>query len=301
MAEFESETPLDANGIKERTRIVVGKNGQKQRITERVQVKTVETKILKRVMDRSNLPKFGDALVSNQNVTSLSPQYIAIEHPDAQLAEQTQDSDLTGTLSSFIRMSEKRALEREHGLSHEEDDAALGASRPGEGAKDGSRDANGKYVPPGARAGGSAGTSMGGGQDGAECTIRVSQLTTRVTEDDLRDLFGRFGKIIRCSLPRIEKKVEDPPGSGYMVTIKEVRGFAYISFISRSDAEAAMAALQGHPYDFLILRLEWANPQGARPGGGGDGERRFRSGYGEKLAQDTTQRVSYASNLTENR
>jgi translation initiation factor 3 subunit G len=99
----------------------------------------------------------------------------------------------------------------------------------------------------------------------------------------------------------MEKKVDDPDNPGYTITIKEVRGFAYISFYVRNEAEAAMGALQGHGYDHLILRLEWANPQAPRPDGGGRESPRFRSGYGEKLAQDSTLKVSYASNLTENR
>lgn len=304
MVEGDFETAVDKDGVKERTRTIVGKGGHKQRVTERVQVKTEITRTLKRVAERKNLPKFGEAKVSNQNVTSISPQYIEIEHPDAQLQEQTTDNGLSGTLSSFIRMSEQRALEREHGLSHVPAEGESGEGPVGVDPKDPSRDANGKYIPPGARAGGGPGIAMGGSSEGAECTIRVSNLTKNVCEEDLRELFGRFGRIARCSLPRMEKKVDDPDNPGYTITIKEVRGFAYISFYVRNEAEAAMGALQGHGYDHLILRLEWANPQAPRPDGGGGGGReapRFRSGYGEKLAQDSTLKVSYASNLTENR
>ena len=53
-----------------------------------------------------------------------------------------------------------------------------------------------------------------------------------------------------------------------------------------------------------ILQLEWAKPSakeggaGGAGGGGGGGGEQFRSGYGKALAQDTTEKVSYASNLT---
>lgn len=38
------------------------------------------------------------------------------------------------------------------------------------------------------------------------------------------------------------------------------RGFAFVSFLQKADAEAAMKALQGYGYDHLILKLEWAKP-----------------------------------------
>ncbi|CAM9225445.1 unnamed protein product [Scytosiphon promiscuus] len=76
------------------------------------------------------------------------------------------------------------------------------------------------------------------------------------------------------------------------------RGFAFVSYYQKSDAESAMQALQGYGYDHLILKLEWAKPslRDVATEGGLSGMR--TSGYGERLAQDTKQQVSYASNLT---
>mmetsp|Transcript_23786 Transcript_23786/g.94325 ORF Transcript_23786/g.94325 Transcript_23786/m.94325 type:complete len:85 (-) Transcript_23786:422-676(-) len=81
------------------------------------------------------------------------------------------------------------------------------------------------------------------------------------------------------------------------------RGFAFVSYVRREDAARAMAALQGHGYDHLILKIEWARPSEKKDGAGGAGglETTYRSGYGKALAQDTKERVSYASNLTANR
>ena len=42
--------------------------------------------------------------------------------------------------------------------------------------------------------------------------------------------------------------------------MKEPRGFAYIAFVRHQDAEDALNGLQGHGYDHLILKLEWAKP-----------------------------------------
>jgi translation initiation factor 3 subunit G len=52
-------------------------------------------------------------------------------------------------------------------------------------------------------------------------------------------------------------------------------------------------------YDHLILKIEWAKP--SAPKDAGSEPVQFRSGYGKALAQDTTEKVSYASNLTTNR
>jgi hypothetical protein len=46
----------------------------------------------------------------------------------------------------------------------------------------------------------------------------------------------------------------------------------------------------------LILKLEWAKP--SAPKDAGTEPTQFRSGYGQALAQDTKEKVSYASNLT---
>ena len=79
------------------------------------------------------------------------------------------------------------------------------------------------------------------------------------------------------------------------------RGFAFVSYVRREDADLAMQKLQGHGYDHLILKIEWAKPSAPRPdagGGGGGLETSFRSGYGKALAQDTKEKVTFASNLT---
>merc|ERR1712176_92760 len=114
-------------------------------------------------------------------------------------------------------------------------------------------------------------------------TIRVTNISEDTTEADLQDLFSPFGRISRVYLAKDKETLQS-------------RGFAFVSFVHREHAALAMEKLQGFGYDHLILKLEWARPSAPRdPGSEGT---QYRSGYGKALAQDTSDRVSYASNLT---
>jgi translation initiation factor 3 subunit G len=126
-----------------------------------------------------------------------------------------------------------------------------------------------------------------------DTVIRVSNLTKSVTEDDLRDLFEPFGKVQKVKLPRATIF------EGGREVGKEPKGFAYITFYRCEDAEVAFDKLQNYGYDHLILRLEWAKPAAEMPGGFRDGglSGGFVSGYGQKLAQDTKEKVMYTNTL----
>ena len=287
------ETPVDANGIKERVKITLNAKGQKVKTITRVKVKEVKIRVPKRVAQRKNLPRFGEAVEGEVNVTLLSRDFVSIEHPDEQLGDEVNDPGLASTMGNFMEKLQQRKMERD--LDYEEPVEEIvrdteGVKISGEGGA-----ASGKYVPPGQRGAPGApsrtldnvfaGRGPGGAPAENDNTLRVSNLTKSVTEEDLRDLFSRFGRISRVSLPR--------------GVDKEPRGFAYISFYDRNDAEIALERLQGHGYDHLIIRLEWAKPPSKDPSQ--DAPMVHRSGYGQQLAQDTKEKVSYASNLTSNK
>jgi hypothetical protein len=257
-------------------------------------MKEVKTRTPKRMLARQNLQKFGDATEGEVNVTLLSPDFVAIEHPEDQEADDTDD--LGNTLTNFILKQQERAFERENDMAglYESLEEGNKDTAPDSENKEESQPTSGKYVPPAAR-GLRAGATVGKDDRDHENTLRVSNLTKAVTEEDLRTLFQRFGQIHRVSLPRAERK--DEHGNIF----KEPRGFAYIAFVRKEDAERALERLQGHGYDHLILKLEWAKPPSADgpPSGGLQGG--YVSGYGTKLAQDTKEQVLYASNLTGNR
>ena len=267
----------------------------------KIRVSETTVKTPKRVEGRKMLARFGEAKEGESNVTLISKETIVMEHPDDALVED-KDTALAATLKEFIERKANRELAIDAGVINLNDvgDNIFGNADGGGG--DDEKDENGnpkpkKYVPPGALAaaqGITTGVAMSGlaGAFGAEkdTTIRVSNLTKSVCEDDLRDLFGRFGRVVRVALPKTEV-VRDGE------VTKEPRGFAYVTFMNPSDAEVAFSTLQGYGYDHLILKLEWSKPMvrdgmggGGGPGGGLSGAG-FVSGYGTKLAQDTKEKV----------
>ena len=246
----------------------------------RIKVQESQVKIPKRVEGRRDLPRFGIAVKDEEAVTLLSKEYITMDHPDDALLEDA-NKDVTTTLREFIQRQNERAIAHESGVDIDK----MNDDGTGEGKEGDAKPKTNIYVAPGARTG-AAGIAMPGTESGtgeAETTIRVSNLTKAVTEDDLRDLFEVFGRVQRVALPKMERTENGK-------TWREPRGFAYITFLKASDAAVAFDKLQGYGYDHLILRLEWSKPMQRDPQSSGLSSG-FTSGYGTKLAQDTKERV----------
>ena len=118
---------------------------------------------------------------------------------------------------------------------------------------------SGRYVPPSLRAkmaaGGSAGPSAGGSsfdsymrRDEDGCSLRISNLSEDTTDDDLRHLFSPFGHMSRCFLAKDRD-------TGVC------KGFAFVGYHSKSDAEKALKVMNGKGFDSLILKVEWSAPR----------------------------------------
>jgi len=125
-----------------------------------------------------------------------------------------------------------------------------------------------KYVPVhlrsggGGRGGGRGGGTQMGRDDSA--TIRVTNISEDTNEDDLRELFRPYGRTTRIYLAKDRQSGQS-------------RGFAFISYTNRDEAQRAIDALNDRGYDSLILHVEFAQPREERddktggPGGGGGG------------------------------
>lgn len=107
--------------------------------------------------------------------------------------------------------------------------------------------AGGKYVPPSMRGARGPGESMGrpGGSRDDLPTLRVTNISEDTQENDLRDLFSTFGRVARVYVGR-----DRETGIG--------KGFAFVSFEDKSQAQKAMEKLHGRGYDNLILSVQWS-------------------------------------------
>lgn len=118
-------------------------------------------------------------------------------------------------------------------------------------AIDEKKNAPGKYVPPPARDSGPGGKrieSYNARRNDDTTAIRISNLSTSTSENDLEDLVRPFGATSKMYLSK--DKV-----TGLC------KGFAYIHFKSKADAAHAIQVLNGHGYDHLILAVEWSKSQ----------------------------------------
>jgi len=108
--------------------------------------------------------------------------------------------------------------------------------------------AGGKYVPPSMRAGAGrgAGESMRGPGNREDLpTLRVTNISEDTLENDLRELFGVFGRVARVYVGR-----DRETGAG--------KGFAFVSFEERAVAQKALERVNGKGYDNLILSVQWS-------------------------------------------
>ena len=123
------------------------------------------------------------------------------------------------------------------------------------------------YVPPHMRKGGAAtaGERMGGKYERDDLGYTTShqraysllpglhacmltlllQVSEMAEEQELRDLFERFGRVTRVFLAKDRET-------------GRAKGFAFISFVDRSDAARACEKMDGWGYRHLILRVEFA-------------------------------------------
>ena len=99
-------------------------------------------------------------------------------------------------------------------------------------------------------------------------SLKVDNLTYRTTPEDLRRVFEKYGDVGDVYIPRDR-------------FTRESRGFAFVRFYDKRDAEDAMDAMDGAIMDGRELRVQLARygrPSESYYGGrrGGSGGRRRR-------------------------
>eukprot|EP00191_Tetraselmis_sp_GSL018_P025077 CAMPEP_0177626256 /NCGR_PEP_ID=MMETSP0419_2-20121207/30552_1 /TAXON_ID=582737 /ORGANISM="Tetraselmis sp., Strain GSL018" /LENGTH=262 /DNA_ID=CAMNT_0019127289 /DNA_START=23 /DNA_END=808 /DNA_ORIENTATION=- len=236
----------DKNGIKQLITYKKNDKGETIKQTCRVRVVKVEKKIYKSALERKKWKKFGAAANQESEITVQANDDIMFEKTRIkQKSEQEKKvsvdkSAVVGNLKDMLyKKRMERAMLAAKGLGPQpelppaEDDSHL-PSKPSAGG----------YVAPHLRGAGGAGSS-GPDRKREENSVRVTNLSEDTTEQDLRDLFSVFGNIQRIYV-------------AYDRDTRESRGFAFVNFMYREDAQRAINKLDGYGYDNLILRVEWA-------------------------------------------
>ncbi|CAI5443724.1 unnamed protein product [Caenorhabditis angaria] len=83
-----------------------------------------------------------------------------------------------------------------------------------------------------------------------ENTCRVTNLPQDMDETELREVFGRIGRITRIFIAR--DKINNLP-----------KGFAFVTYESRDDAARAIAELNDIRMYHMVLKVEWTRPSNA--------------------------------------
>lgn len=264
-------------GIVEKSDVMVNDRGDKVRITRTVRVTRRKEKMHVDVRRRRALAKYGEAKNAKPGpepgITMVSVENITVEKVNAVTGEAEKPAEgAAGDLEAAVtgggslmscRVCGKKGdhwtskcpykeLAAEGQVDKPGGEDSL-ASRLGVGGGSSLGGGAGKFVPSAKRRA-AAGEDVRGGRFGDrsdEPTLRVTNLSEDTRDTDLQLLFSPFGRISRI----------------YLATDRQTgasKGFAFINFHSKEDAERAMNKLDGHGFDNLILRVEWAQPSKPR-------------------------------------
>nr|CAJ20346.1 eukaryotic translation initiation factor,putative [Toxoplasma gondii RH] len=244
------ETKPDEEGVKTVTTYTQTLRGETLKVTKRIKVIRKCQRINKDVYARKNIVPFGldaaDGDPSLSATTVRSHEEIIIEVPRSSKQrkfkeEEEEDDFYMGDLNPSKTSRDLRQKFR----ALREDDEAGAAGGDGD-EETGLRSAGaGKYIPRARREGETLKDVENRRRE--ECTIRVTNLSEDVKDEDLTELFGKIGKIDRIYLAKHKEK-------------KCSKGFAFITYQRREDAVRAIRQLNRHGYDNLLLNVEWAKP-----------------------------------------
>ncbi|WCJ19676.1 Eukaryotic translation initiation factor 3 subunit G [Euphorbia peplus] len=257
----------DENGIKRVIEYKFNDEGNKVKITTTTRVrKLAKARLSKKAVERRNWAKFGDAVREDvgARLTMVSTEEILLERPRAP-GTKVEESKLPGDnlaqlgkAGAVLMVCRTCGKKGDHWTSRcpykdlapqPEAFSDKPAASDGAGAASGSGAIKGAYVPPSKREG--AGEKPVGSdmrRRNEENSVRVTNLSEDTREPDLLELFRTFGPV-----SRVYVAIDQKTGIS--------RGFGFVNFVNKEDAERAINKLNGYGYDNLILRVEWATPR----------------------------------------
>eukprot|EP00747_Dinoflagellata_sp_TGD_P144383 gnl/TRDRNA2_/TRDRNA2_176488_c1_seq9.p1 gnl/TRDRNA2_/TRDRNA2_176488_c1~~gnl/TRDRNA2_/TRDRNA2_176488_c1_seq9.p1 ORF type:complete len:258 (-),score=4.91 gnl/TRDRNA2_/TRDRNA2_176488_c1_seq9:183-956(-) len=233
------EIGLDHHNIKTKIEYRRDEKGRILKITNRVRIKTIERKNSISQEERFKSLQFESQTFTEQidYSTVPIPENIYFECPSSLKKDDLKDfarRNVTETASNLVELLEKKKIERQLKTKEENEQKLMSIS------------VKKKYLPPHLRSIEPSSNTMVQGYGTEELvSLRVGNLSDDTTERDLKNLFGHCGKITRVHLATDNRGVS--------------RGFGFVKFSEREDAEQAKKLLDGYGYANRILRVEFAN------------------------------------------
>ncbi|XP_010242160.1 PREDICTED: eukaryotic translation initiation factor 3 subunit G-like [Nelumbo nucifera] len=254
----------DENGVKKVIEYKFNNEGNKVKITTTTRIrKLAKARLSKSAVERRSWAKFGDAVHEElgSRLTMVSTEEILLERPRAPGSKAEETKVAGDPLASIAKGGAVLMVCRTCGKKGDHwtskcpyKDLAVqpesfidkpSASETTVAAAGTSKSTT--YVPPTLRGGGDrSGTDMK--RRNEENSVRVTNLSEDTREPDLLELFRTFGPV-----SRVYVAVDQKTGVS--------RGFGFVNFVNKEDAERAINKLNGYGYDNLILRVEWATPR----------------------------------------
>ncbi|KAJ6909668.1 eukaryotic translation initiation factor 3 subunit G-like [Populus alba x Populus x berolinensis] len=254
----------DDNGIKKVIEYKFNDDGNKIKITTTTRVrKLAKARLSKRAVERRNWPKFGDAVHEDvgSRLTMVSTEEILLERPRAP-GTKAEDTKIAGDNlaqlgkgGAVLMVCRTCGKKGDHWTSRcpykdlaQPTETFIDKPAATETAMAASGATKGAYVPPSMRAGAERTSGSDMRRRNEENSVRVTNLSEDTREPDLLELFRTFGPV-----SRVYVAIDQKTGVS--------RGFGFVNFVSKEDAERAINKLNGYGYDNLILRVEWATPR----------------------------------------
>ncbi|KAL0090089.1 eukaryotic translation initiation factor 3 subunit G-domain-containing protein [Phycomyces blakesleeanus] len=260
---FQPKAFTDENGIKTIIEYRENEDGKKVKVTRKIRSKLVTEHVNKAVAQRKKWSKFGDeegnkpgpdmaTTTIGENIplklgsnTGKNVEAVAAEEAHDKVASQLKAKNIMCRICKGEHFTSKCPY-KDTLQPLDEIESSLEAVKL-EGEMEAGEGGLNKYTPPHLRnkGPGGAGESMRDAKRDDSATLRVTNLSEDVTDNDIYDLFNRFGNIARVYLARDRET-------------SLCKGFAFVSFSDKDDAERAQQAINGYGYDNLILRVEFA-------------------------------------------
>jgi translation initiation factor 3 subunit G len=220
-------------------------DGKKIKTTRRIRKTTVKTVVNPRVAERKQWQKFGaekgKPAGPQTDTTSVAENIVFRPTAGWKASNEEKGDDVKKKNALKDAKIKCRICSGDHWTTKcpfKDTMAPEGADAPADMGTDaqeaGSLGAGGSsYVPPHLRGRGGAGEKMGGKYERDDlATLRVTNVSEFAEEQDLRDMFSRFGHVTRVFLAKDRET-------------GRAKGFAFVSYADRMDAAKACEKMDG--------------------------------------------------------